>query len=76
MNAKAIIHVGIALILLGIVAFTYRGGGGTSRERTADIGLVQAGVDIIQTMPIPPILGGIVLVSGIVLVAVGMKKSV
>lgn len=75
MNAKTIIHVGIAFILLGIVAFTYRGGGGTSSEQVIDFGLVQARVDTVKTIPISPLLGGIALIGGIVLIAVGMKKS-
>ena len=75
MNTKPIIHVGIALILLGIVAFTSQGGSDTSLGRTVDIGSVQARIDNFRTMLISPLLGGIVQVGGIVLVAVGMKKS-
>lgn len=75
MNTKPIIHVGIALILLGIVAFTYQAGGDISGEDTVDIGPVLARVDIKKPNSISPVLGGIALVGGIVLVAVGMKKS-
>ena len=74
-NAKPIIHVGIALILLGIVAFTYQGGGDTSDEKTVDTRSLQAAIDTKQTRTISPVLGGLVLVGGIVLVAVGVKKS-
>lgn len=75
MNAKPIIHVGIALILLGVVAFTYQGGGDTSDEKTVDNRSLQAAIDTKQTLTISPVLGGLVLVGGIVLVAVGVKKS-
>ena len=75
MNTKSIIHVGIALILLGIVAFTYQGGSDTSQEKAVDIGPVLARVDTKRTIPISPVLGGMVLVGGIVLVVVGIKKS-
>ena len=76
MNAKPIIHVGIALILLGVVAFTYQGGGGTSDEKTVDTRSLQAAaIDTKQTRTISPVLGGLVLVGGIVLVVVGVKKS-
>jgi uncharacterized membrane protein len=74
-NAKPIIHVGIALILLGVVAFTYQGGGDTSDEKTVDTRSLQAAIDTKQTRTISPVLGGLVLVGGIVLVAVGVKKS-
>ena len=75
MNAKPIIHVGIALILLGVVAFTYQGGGDTSDEKTVDTRSLQAAIDTKQTRTISPVLGGLVLVGGIVLVAVGVKNS-
>ncbi len=74
-NAKPIIHVGIALILLGVVAFTYQGGGDTSDEKTLDTRSLQAAIDTKQTRTISPVLGGLVLVGGIVLVVVGVKKS-
>jgi uncharacterized membrane protein len=74
-NAKPIIHVGIALILLGVVAFTYQGGGDTSDEKTVDTRSLQAAIDTKQTRTISPVLGGLVLVGGIVLVVVGVKKS-
>jgi len=67
--------VGIALIVLGIVAFAYQGITYTSREKVVDIGPLQASVDTKKTIPLPPILGGLVLVGGIALVVVGAKQS-
>jgi len=75
MGIKAITLVGIALILLGIVAFAYQGITYTSREKIIDIGPLQASVDTKKTIPLSPLLGGLVLVGGIVLVVVGTKKS-
>ena len=75
MNSKPIIHAGIALILLGIVAFTYQGDEDTSREKSVNIVAIQAAVDAKKTLAMMPVLGAIVLVGGIVLVAVGVKKS-
>jgi len=74
-NTKPIIQVGIALILLGIVAFTYEENRDTSRGKTIDIGAIQAWVDINRNIAMMPVLGAIVLIGGIVLVAVGVKKS-
>ena len=75
MNAKPIIHVGIALILLGVVAFTYQGDGDTSGEKIVDTRSLQGAIDTKQALAISPVLGGLVLVGGIVLVAIGVKKS-
>jgi uncharacterized membrane protein len=75
MVIKSITLVGIALILLGIVAFAYQGISYTSREKVIDVGPLQATVDTKKTIPLSPFLGGLVLVGGIVLVVVGTKKS-
>ena len=75
MGIKSITLVGIALILLGIVAFAYQGITYTSREKIIDVGPLQASVDTKKTIPLSPLLGGLVLVGGIVLVVVGAKKS-
>jgi hypothetical protein len=74
-TARTIIHVGIAFILLGIAVLTYQGGGDTSAERAIDFGLLLAGVDARKALLITPLVAGIALIGGIVLVAVGMKKS-
>ena len=75
MVIKSITLVGIALILLGIIAFAYQGISYTSREKVIDVGPLQATVDTKKTIPLSPLLGGLVLVGGIVLVVVGTKKS-
>ena len=67
--------VGIALVLLGIVAFAYQGITYTSREKVIDIGPIQATADTQKTIPLSPLLGGLALVGGIVLVVVGAKKT-
>jgi len=75
MGIKSITLVGIAFILLGIVAFAYQGISYTSREKIIDVGPLQASVDTKKTIPLSPLLGGLVLVGGIVLVVVGTKKT-
>lgn len=66
--------IGIALIILGIVALAYRGITYTQREKIVDIGPLQATAEREKTIPLPPILGGLSLVGGIVLVIVGSKS--
>ena len=75
MRINPITLVGIALIVLGIVAFAYQGITYTSREKIIDIGPLQATAETKKTIPLSPLLGGLVLVGGIVLVVVGTKKS-
>ncbi len=75
MRINPITLVGIALIVLGIVAFAYKGVSYTSREKIIDIGPIHATADTQKTIPLSPLLGGLALVGGIVLVVVGAKKS-
>lgn len=75
MRINPIVLVGIALIVLGIGAFAYQGITYTSREKVIDIGPLQASVDTQKTIPLSPILGGLVFVGGIALVVVGAKQS-
>ncbi len=67
--------VGIALIILGIVAFAYQGITYTSRKKIIDIGPFQATADTQKTIPLSPLVGGAALIGGIVLVVVGAKKA-
>jgi uncharacterized membrane protein len=75
MRINPMMLVGIALIVLGIVAFAYQGITYTSREKIIDIGPIQATADTKKTIPLPPILGGLMLLGGVALVVVGAKKS-
>ncbi len=67
--------VGIILIAIGIIALAYGGFTYTTREKVIDAGPLQVSADREKTVPFPPILGGICLVGGIVLVLAGNKKA-
>ena len=67
--------IGIILIVIGIVALAYGGFSYTTREKVIDAGPLQVSADKEKTVPLPPVLGALCLVGGIVLVAVGNKKS-
>ena len=59
--------VGVALVILGIVALVY-GGVGYNRQTTIlDVGGIKATAMEHKTIPIAPVAGGIALVGGIVL---------
>jgi len=75
MRINQIMLLGIALIVLGVVAFAYQGITYTTRENVINLGPLQASVDTKKTIPLSPVLGGLALAGGIVLVVVGAKKS-
>jgi hypothetical protein len=74
-NTKPIIHTGIALILLGVVAFTYQGSDIPVYDPALTIGPPPVSVAISRIMLLPPLAAGMVLLSGILLVVVGIKRS-
>ncbi|HJX26261.1 MAG TPA: DUF3185 domain-containing protein [Chthoniobacterales bacterium] len=67
--------IGIILIAIGIIALAYGGITYTKREKVIDAGPLQVSADREKTIPLPPILGGICLVGGIVLVVAGGRKT-
>ncbi len=65
--------IGIALIVIGIVAFAYQGISYTTTENKVDLGPIQVTAEETHTFPIPPVVGGIALVGGILLLITGRR---
>jgi len=65
----------VILIAVGIVAFAYEGITYTTREKAIDLGPVHVTTEKTRTLPLPPIVGAIALVGGIVLLVMGSKKG-
>jgi hypothetical protein len=72
---KPVTLVGVALIILGVVALAYQGITYTTREKIIDIGPLKASVDKEKSIPLPPIVGGLALAGGVILVIVGARRS-
>ncbi len=62
-------------MVLGALALAYQGFSYTRHERVVDLGPMHITADTKDRIPISPIIGGIVLVGGIVLLVAGNKKS-
>ncbi|MCX5806727.1 MAG: DUF3185 domain-containing protein [Proteobacteria bacterium] len=72
---KPKIIIAIILIALGIVLLAYQGITYTTREKVVDLGPIQVTAEKTKTLPLPPIVGAIALVGGIVLLVLGNKKG-
>jgi hypothetical protein len=72
---KPVTLVGIALIILGVLALAYQGITYTTREKVIDLGPLKASVDKEKNIPLPPIVGVLALAGGVALVIVGARKS-
>ncbi|MBN2395957.1 MAG: DUF3185 domain-containing protein [Candidatus Atribacteria bacterium] len=67
--------IAIILIIVGIAIFAYQGISYTTREKVVDVGPVEITADKTNTFPLPPVVGGIALAGGIVLLLVENKKT-
>src|SRR5262245_10479257 len=66
--------VGIVLIILGVVALGYQGITYTTREKVLEVGPITATKETKRTVPLPPVLGGLALAGGIVLLVIGARR--
>jgi uncharacterized membrane protein HdeD (DUF308 family) len=66
--------VGVVLIVLGIIALAYQGITYTTHKKVLDIGPIQATKEEHNTIPIPPILGVLALIGGVVILATDRKN--
>jgi len=72
MNGRMLL--GVALIVIGIIALVYQGFTYTTRKKVLDVGPIQATKEEHQTIPVPPVIGVIVLISGVAVLALGRGK--
>ena len=59
--------IGILLIALGIVGLLYGGITWTRKDKVVDIGSVEITRDKHESVPLPPVVGAILLVAGVAL---------
>lgn len=71
---KPAVVVGVILIILGIVALAYQGITYTTKEKVVDLGPLKVEAKQEKTIPLPPLLGALLLVGGVVLVAVSARR--
>jgi uncharacterized membrane protein len=65
---------GLVLVVLGVLALAYQGFTYTTHKKVLDIGPIQATKEEHNTIPLPPVVGGLALVGGIVLIVAGNKS--
>jgi hypothetical protein len=67
--------VAVVLIALGIAAFGYQGITYTTREKVIDLGPLKVSTEKSNTIPLPPVVGAVALVGGLVLLVRGRKQD-
>jgi hypothetical protein len=72
---KPMIWAGVLLIVLGGLALAYQGFTYTHQEKVLDVGPIHATAEKHDRISVPPILGGVALVGGVILLVVGARKN-
>ena len=67
--------VGVALIVLGVIGLALGGFSFTRKEKVVDLGPIEATADKKESVPIPPVLGAIAIVGGVVLLAASARRT-
>lgn len=66
--------IGIVLIIIGLISLIW-GGISWTRERTVvDIGPIEARAEERETLPLPPILGGVAVAGGVLLLVTSRRR--
>ena len=66
--------LGIILIVLGLVGLAWGGFTYTTKEKVVDIGPIEATREKTHNVPLPPIVGAVALIGGILLLVAGKRQ--
>jgi hypothetical protein len=72
---KPISLAGIVLVVLGALALAYQGINYTRKKDVVDLGSIHVTTETQERIPLPPVLGGLALGGGIVLLLLGVQKK-
>jgi hypothetical protein len=67
--------LGIILLVVGVLALAYQGFTYTTHKKVLDVGPLQATKEEHHTVPIPPILGALALIGGVVVLVSDRRNS-
>ena len=67
--------IGAVLVVIGLIGLIWGGISYTREEKVLDLGPLEATAERRETIPVGPVVGGIALVGGIVLLATGRRRD-
>lgn len=65
--------VGVVLIVFGLVALAYQGITYTTKEKVVDLGPLKVEAKKERTIPLPPVVGAVAVVAGLLLVVLARR---
>jgi hypothetical protein len=67
--------VGTILVIVGLVGLIWGGVSYTKEETLIDVGPIEATTQTRERIPMPPIIGGVALAAGVVLLIAGARRA-
>jgi uncharacterized membrane protein YidH (DUF202 family) len=67
--------IGILLIVFGVIGLVAGGISWTEREKVVDLGPLEVTTENRESIPLPPVIGGLLLVAGVVLLVANGRKT-
>jgi hypothetical protein len=71
---KPLLLIGVALIVLGILALAYQGITYTTKDTVVDAGPLKVSAERNKTIPLPPIVGGAAVIAGVVILIAASRR--
>jgi hypothetical protein len=71
---SGVLIVAVLLIAMGVVSLAYQGITYTTHEKVLEVGPIKATAEKEKRIPLPPILGGLALAGGVVLLVVATRR--
>jgi hypothetical protein len=71
---SGLLIIAVVLIAIGVVSLAYQGITYTTREKVLEVGPIKATAEKKKTLPLPPILGGLSLAGGVVLLVAATRR--
>jgi hypothetical protein len=67
--------IGIVLLVIGVLSLAYQGFTYTTQKKVVDLGPIQATKEEHHSVPLPPILGVLALIGGVVVLVSDRRGS-
>ncbi|MGE5232200.1 MAG: DUF3185 domain-containing protein [Deltaproteobacteria bacterium] len=67
--------IGALLILAGVIGFSVGGISFSTRDKVAEVGPIQVTTEHQRSVPLSPVLGGLAIAAGVVLIVASSRKA-
>jgi hypothetical protein len=67
--------IGLILIVVGVLSLMYQGFTYTTHKKVLDVGPIQATKEEHHSVPLPPILGALALIGGVIILVSDRRSS-